>query len=530
MRFTLAALALSVAPGALFAQQQAQAQITHVTLYPQGAQVTRNVQIDAAEPTQIMIPGLPDGTDINQLRLSGDSVEVGAVSLIDDRLPVSVPAPSEAEVAARDEVERLRTTLEDKEDEVAAITARAEAAEDRIAYIKGLANVAADPEQGLAIMDELGARLLAAREDAVAARADARRADQALEADRDALKAARQALDALTEDAPATDTLVATVSGTGTLTITTFTDAAGWSPSYDLRLDRTAGQVRMDRFVSVHQASGEDWRDVDLTLSTARPGEQAAPPDLWPILRQAVAENQAPPRPMPLSEGATMLQMRGASMKTMSDQVLTPQMQGVTLTYEYGSSADIRNGVDALRLSLDHVDLAADVVAQAVPQLENTAYMVARMKNTSDQVLLPGQAALYVDGALVGHDMIPLTVAGADLDQGFGAIDGLQLDRIVTRNSGDRGVISKSNQQVEHVEITVKNSTGTDWPVRVLDQVPYSEQEDLKISYQAEPQVTEENVDDQQGILAWDLTVPAGDSQAISLDSTLSWPGDKVLR
>src|SRR5665647_1391083 len=54
----------------------------------------------------------------------------------------------------------------------------------------------------------------------------------------------------------------------------------------------------------VRQQTGEDWRNVDLTLSTARPSVGGAPPELSPwwvsfyrpqtIMRQMIAEAPAP--------------------------------------------------------------------------------------------------------------------------------------------------------------------------------------------------------------------------------------------
>ena len=76
----------------------------------------------------------------------------------------------------------------------------------------------------------------------------------------------------------------------------------------------------------------------------------------------------------------------------------------------------------------------------------------------------------------------------------------------------------------------MENLTGEAWPLRVLDQVPYSEQEDLVITWNARPRPTETDVDDQKGILAWDSEIAAGASQTIILNYSLEWPDGKVLR
>jgi hypothetical protein len=120
---------------------------------------------------------------------------------------------------------------------------------------------------------------------------------------------------------------------------------------------------------------------------------------------------------------------------------------------------------------------------------------------------------------------------GGRASLGFGAIEGLRLKRVVpARAEGDRGVFSKSNQIEQTSVLTVENLTAEDWVVRVLDVVPYSEQEELEINFTAVPPVSEQNVDDKRGVLAWDVAVPAGALQKITVVTRESWPEGKELQ
>ena len=156
---------------------------------------------------------------------------------------------------------------------------------------------------------------------------------------------------------------------------------------------------------------------------------------------------------------------------------------------------------------------------------------MATMANSGSEVLLPGDAYLYRDGALTG--MVPLGALspGDTVDLGFGAIDGIRLTRdMPERVEGDRGILTTSTQIEEQAVLEVENLTGEAWPVRVLDLVPYSEQEELEITYSADPAVSEVDVDGKRGVLAWDFDLPAGEKRMITLDSLLSWPEGKVLQ
>ena len=205
--------------------------------------------------------------------------------------------------------------------------------------------------------------------------------------------------------------------------------------------------------------------------------------------------------------------------------------QGDTVVYHYPVAVDVATGVENLRLALDTLSLTATVQARAVPRYDSTAFVLAKVINDGAEILLPGQAYLYRDGTLVGGAVLEPLAVWDKTELGFGAIDGIRLKRdMPQRAQGDRGVFISSTQIEEKAVLQVENLTGEAWPVRVLDQVPYSEQEELEITYNADPAVTEADVDGKRGILAWDFDLAAGEKKAITLDSLLSWPEGKVLQ
>jgi hypothetical protein len=79
------------------------------------------------------------------------------------------------------------------------------------------------------------------------------------------------------------------------------------------------------------------------------------------------------------------------------------------------------------------------------------------------------------------------------------------------------------------VQIDLNNLTGRDWPVRLQDRVPFSEQDDLKISYTAAPPATTESIDGERGVLEWRFDLPAGQEKQITLETRMQWPDGMEL-
>jgi uncharacterized protein (TIGR02231 family) len=206
-------------------------------------------------------------------------------------------------------------------------------------------------------------------------------------------------------------------------------------------------------------------------------------------------------------------------------------MQGDVVVYTYGAPADVESGVTDLRLALDEVVLTPTITARAVPRYDATAFLMATFTNEGNEVLLPGQAYLYRDGTLVGATELAAIQPGTEADIAFGAIEGLRLTRdMPARATGERGLIVSSNQQEEMAVLEIENLTDEAWDVRLMDLTPYSEQEDLEISYVTDLEVTEENVDGQRGILAWDFPLAPGEKKAVTLTTTLQWPTGMELQ
>lgn len=531
----------------------ADARVDTVTVYPGLATVTRQVTLDLpAGRHEIVVPGMPEGLSTDGLRLAASAgAQVGAVNLAFDRLPVTPDQSAPEVVAARAEVERLEGVLRDRAAEITRIRLRVQAAEEQIAFLQSLSQTragealtAASVADIQALAQMVGSEVLAAREAAFGAEQEARAAELARKDDLEALQEAQQALAALL--APEQDGAVLTFSlavaeaGEVTVDVSSVEGFANWSPVYDMRLTTgDAAALDIDRAVVISQQTGQDWTDVQLVLSTARPGEQTGPSGVWAPLRRIIPKEE-----LERERGVVMLsdQAEGFSRAVVSglaEEVAQAPMavaaqadfSGATVTYIYPGRVDIRNGVEDLRLPLDTLNFEADVWAEAVPSRDQIAYRMAEFTNDTGEVMLPGRALIFADDTMIGFSQLPLLAAGADTEMGFGPLDGLRLTRATPRKSeGDVGVFVSSNQLTEQAIITIENLSGQDWPVKLRDAIPYSEQDDLEVTFTASPPVTRRDPDGARGILEWDLDLAAGDRREVTLDYTLTWPRDYVLQ
>lgn len=514
--------------------------ITAVTVYPYGAEVTREVDFSApAGRHELLITDLPAATEPNLIRLRAPAdTSLGAYALRTDRLPPRDDALTPAQETALAEVERMQVSVEGAQAIIDGIQAQAAAADAQVTFLGAVKaeGAALTPEALTALAQTIGRETLAAREAALTARAGLPAAQKALEEaqkDLDNALAAQAALDQPGADYVALSVAVTLPSEEArTLTVTHFVADASWEPIYDMMLTRNGGNsLTIARGVLVSQSSGEDWAGVTLTLSTAQPSEQSEPSQLFPELRRITEpqpEGGEAYRAQDMAVGAAAPVMEAEVTGTETAQAT---LQGDVVVYHYPAAVDVASGVEDLRLALDEIVVTPEVEARAIPRYDRTAFVLARFTNGSGEILLPGQAFLMREGTLVGATWITGIAPGAEAEVAFGAIEGLQLTRdMPTRAEGDRGILSTSTQREEIAVLKVKNLTDEVWPVRLLDLVPYSEQEDLEVAFTADPQPTETDVDAQRGILAWEFDLAPAEERVVTLTHTLRWPEGMELQ
>ena len=88
--------------------------------------------------------------------------------------------------------------------------------------------------------------------------------------------------------------------GAGTIRLSYLVTNATWRPQYKLRAGtKVADPVTVEYLAGVTQETGEDWTDAELTLSTAEPLLNAAPPELRPLNVVATANGVPLPGAVP---------------------------------------------------------------------------------------------------------------------------------------------------------------------------------------------------------------------------------------
>lgn len=86
-------------------------------------------------------------------------------------------------------------------------------------------------------------------------------------------------------------------------------------------------------------------------------------------------------------------------------------------------------------------------------------------------------------------------------------------------------MLATRSKKMEQFQYRAKNLTGEDWEFRGIGRVPVSEQEDLVVTWSADPQPTGVDYEDRRGVLSWEQTLKANSELVVNMSTLLEWPG-----
>lgn len=543
MRFALTlTAALLTSTAALAEDIVIRADITDATVFLSGAEITRRGSVTVPPGTHRLLIAMPDAAQADRIEVSGpDGLAFGPPQRLSGHVIAEGALDDPEQAAARATVTTAQDAVQQAQDDLTAADATLRALEAQLSYLSALARggpdgaaMPADPTTLPQLLATLGAETARVQAETLAAQVARRDLAEALADRQSDLAAAMADLARLRPLGTAIDvvevTLTADTETEAEVTLAYLSHAAGWEPSYELRLDSDTGALEIARFVALSTSGAARWQDVAMTFSTAEPSRQRAPSTLYPTPARIIE----PLRPMPADIARTADADFGlAEMAPAAAVVAEPraalQIDGLSVSYAYATPVSIGPDGTAV-LPFDTLTLDTRTEARAVPRSDETAFLTAMGRNDTGEPILPGYSAFFRDGALVGEDMIGLIPEGAEFDLAFGPLDHLRLiwiDRSLAE--GDRGVFVSSNTQDRSIAFGVENTSGTPEQVRLIYATPFAEQEDLDLDLTLSPTPDARDIDDLRGVHAWDLTVAPGQTALVEMRVELGWPEGQVL-
>ncbi|MDO9391712.1 MAG: mucoidy inhibitor MuiA family protein, partial [bacterium] len=342
-------------------------------------------------------------------------------------------------------------------------------------------------------------------------------------------------------------------AGTLNLNLSYMMLGASWHPQYDIRVSPDDKKVEFTYYGVIYQNTGEDWKDVKVTLSTAQPSVSGSMPALSPwyvdvyqqYYQKGVAAKKAKQNasygaqmaPAPAMEQESYIQVRAdvtSTTKTVSSMELSTSevdFSGTSYVFVTPGDNNIPSDGEPHKIPIAFETLEAEFEYSAVPRIKQYAYLKGKVKNTTEYPFIAGDINVFFGNNFVGTSSINSIIPSEKFDVSLGIDEGLKITRQKVKDLTEG---TKKIKRTYGYKITVKNLKKDKNIITVNEQYPVSKNDKIKVklvspkfdSPEAEFGVKEKA----NGMIEWKFQIEPQGKQELELEYIIEYSSDTSIQ
>lgn len=156
------------------------------------------------------------------------------------------------------------------------------------------------------------------------------------------------------------------------------------------------------------------------------------------------------------------------------------------------------------------------------PKAEQSAFLVAKIKDWEKFNLLEAEANIYFEDTFVGTTLIDTRIAKEELEISLGIDKNVTISRIKEKDYTSRQFIGNKKEESKIWNYTVKNNKNETINITVLDQIPISKSEEIKITLDTD--ITKGNLNAETGVIKWNMNLRTKKANNFKLKYAVKYP------
>jgi len=282
----------------------------------------------------------------------------------------------------------------------------------------------------------------------------------------------------------------------------------------------------------VKQSTGEDWKDVQLSLATGNPQFNMQYPVIspWFLYYTAPIFGYEAAAPMMLEE--VSVQVRGArnlraEKGEIADDDKTIAQENVTfmefrLAGKYSVPADGKEH----EFKVEDNSLPAFYRYVTVPKLDNKAYLVANVEDWSKYNLASGNMKLFFESTFIGNNYFDANVVTDTLAISLGPDIAISTTREKLKDLKKTRFLSNKKLIQSGWEITIRNNKTVEAEILLQDQIPLTTDGEMTVETE---ELSGGKLNAETGVVEWNLKLKPGESVKKVIAYTIRIPKDKQV-
>ncbi|MGB0424262.1 MAG: DUF4139 domain-containing protein, partial [Flavobacteriales bacterium] len=304
---------------------------------------------------------------------------------------------------------------------------------------------------------------------------------------------------------------------------------ASWAPTYDIRTKSTSENVQLSYKGKVRQATGNDWSNVNLTLSSGNPAIGGNPPNLstWYLRNGGTRGDNdkyrkanAPAYGYEDMEEVTYAAAEAdAGFIEVSQNLINTEFN-ITIPYSIPSDnqyVEVENQKFSLPSSYQHF---------AVPKYNESAYLLASVTDWMQYNLLPGNANIYFSGTFVGTSYIEASAGEDTLELSLGRDPSVVIKREQLKEFCKTTTLGGKKRTTKAFETTIMNTKQQAVTIKIEDQIPVSQEGNIEVEVE---EMSGGTLDSDTGKITWNMTIQPGESVTRQVRFSVKYPKKTIV-
>lgn len=313
--------------------------------------------------------------------------------------------------------------------------------------------------------------------------------------------------------------LPANATGALAVELTYVTPRAQWMPIYDLRHYPAKGEarerVKLTGIALVRQNTGEDWSDIELIATTARPPLSEPPPELAPLL---IVGSQGRESNEIVSTVEHVPRLAGGGAPP-GDEAGPANVE-----HRAPGKVSIPAHRQPVRVELFSAEIPCRARLEVAPRERPVAMLVAELDNRTNRILLPGRVNVFRGPNYSGQAQLGFVAANERIRLPLGTDASVRVSRDLKSHPEKKGALTGSTTHAYESRTVLENLGNHPVEVMLRDRVPVSRSEDASVRVTDLDRAMEINTDTglatmmvsiaphtkREVLLAYKITAPRG--------------------
>lgn len=317
------------------------------------------------------------------------------------------------------------------------------------------------------------------------------------------------------------------------VTLKYFTEAAGWSPIFDVRAKSINDPLEITCKANVFQTTGEDWSKVKLSVSSGNPTAGSTAPTIEPWFIDIIQPYRGYRNRPIKAYGAVkkeqtvddtvyeMVEVSEDKSVSSYDMPVSVSESQTNFTFIIDIPYDIPSKQQPTVAVLQTPTLKATYQYSSVPKLSENAYLVANITDWQTLNLTNGDANLYFENNFVGTTYLDTKAFNDTLKLSLGKDESIAIKRTKVKSFTEKNLVGSKITETRVWEITITNGKKQDVEIDLKDQIPVSSNEKVKVKLveQAGSDYTAAT-----GILKWTVKLRPTETKKIQFSYSVEYP------